>query len=551
MKTSAIEKLRERLATNKQVYGLWVTLESPSITEMAVALGMDWIVIDTEHGHLDWKEVVEHIRAAVRSDTVVLVRIAELSISLVKRALDIGADGVVIPWVESSEQLRQAVSFAHYPPKGVRGIGAERATCWGQCIVEHTQEAKEHVLVVPIIESVEGGKNIQAMLQVDGVEIFFLSPADYFSTAGYRGGLEGLDVGKELLSIKDKIIAAGKSCGIVATSDEDLLERGRLGFQMLGLGLDGDLLLQSLHRALAAVGRDQTILTDFTIQSKPPSGIPMERPPESLRPNRNEIITVLGQGAKTEIGHGATFECLVGKFNGARDLTTGIVSLAPGRRLECHTHEYTESVTLLSGSAVMEVEGRRYNLRMLDNIVLPRGMAHTALNTSSSNEVVFHIAMATDSPSRTPVDKFFSRRAMPDNATGKQGAEYLTRYHSAKWFDAGKGASFIDFFNCDLIPNIEMSGGYGLFQPEGRLLAHIHDFDESICIVQGQATCIVEGRKYTLSDYATALQPRGRVHYFINESNAPMAMIWVYSGPSPERLVVAEYCSTAEGNPWK
>ena len=241
----------------------------------------------------------------------------------------------------------------------------------------------------------------------------------------------------------------------------------------------------------------------------------------------------------------------MGKFNGARDLTTGIVSLAPGRRLECHTHEYTESVTLLSGSAVMEVEGRRYNLRMLDNIVLPRGMAHTALNTSSSNEVVFHIAMATDSPSRTPVDKFFSRRAMPDNATGKQGAEYLTRYHSAKWFDAGKGASFIDFFNCDLIPNIEMSGGYGLFQPEGRLLAHIHDFDESICIVQGRATCIVEGRTYTLSDYATALEPRGRVHYFINESNAPMAMIWVYSGPSPERLVVAEYCSTAEGNPWK
>ncbi len=96
-----------------------------------------------------------------------------------------------------------------------------------------------------------------------------------------------------------------------------------------------------------------------------------------------------------------------------------------------------------------------------------------------------------------------------------------------------------------------MSGGYGLFQPGGRLLAHFHDFDESICIVQGQATCHVEGRKYTLSNGATALQPRGRVHYFSNETQAPMVMIWVYGGPVPERMVVAEHCCTAAGNPWK
>ena len=96
---------------------------------------------------------------------------------------------------------------------------------------------------------------------------------------------------------------------------------------------------------------------------------------------------------------------------------------------------------------------------------------------------------------------------MHDEALGKEGAEYLTRHHKAKRFEAGRGASFIDYFNRDLIPGIEMSGGYGLFQPLGRLPAHVHDFDESICIVQGQATCIVEGREYTLSDCATALEP--------------------------------------------
>src|SRR5438876_11671319 len=110
MKVSAIRKLRRKLAADEPVYGLWVTLESASITEMAVALGMDWVVVDAEHGHLDWKDILEHIRATVRSDTVVLVRVAELNVGLIKRVLDIGADGVIVPWVESVEQLRQAVA---------------------------------------------------------------------------------------------------------------------------------------------------------------------------------------------------------------------------------------------------------------------------------------------------------------------------------------------------------------------------------------------------------------------------------------------------------
>src|SRR5436190_6814536 len=99
MNTVAITKLKRKLAVGEPVYGLWVTLESPSITEMAVSLGFDWVVIDAEHGHLDWKEIVEHVRAAVRSDTVAIVRVTERNISLVKRALDIGADGVVVPWI--------------------------------------------------------------------------------------------------------------------------------------------------------------------------------------------------------------------------------------------------------------------------------------------------------------------------------------------------------------------------------------------------------------------------------------------------------------------
>jgi 2-keto-3-deoxy-L-rhamnonate aldolase RhmA len=263
MKLAAVSALRKQLAEDVPAYGLWVTLESPSITEMAVALGLDWIVIDAEHGHLDWKEIVEHIRATVRSNTVALVRIAELQVGLVKRALDIGADGVVVPWMESPDQLRRALAFAHYPPAGMRGIGGERATAWGQCIPQHVRESKENVLVVPLIESVTGGKSVDALCNIPGVDIFFIGPADYSATAGHPGQWEGPGVAEQLLAIKDGIRSHGQHCGIVTTSLDNLTLRQNQGFRMLGLGMDCGILLRGLHAALAHVGRDRALNTAF------------------------------------------------------------------------------------------------------------------------------------------------------------------------------------------------------------------------------------------------------------------------------------------------
>jgi len=550
MKTAAIQKLRAKLAAGEAVYGLWITLESASISEIGVSLGLDWLVIDAEHGHLDWKEILEHIRASVRSDTVVLVRVAELNSGLIKRVLDIGADGVVVPWMETSEQLEQAVKFATYPPEGTRGIGAERATCWGQCFGQHTKEANDHVLVVPIIESVKGGRNIQSMLKVPGVEIFFFGLHDYSSTAGYRGQWEGPGVAKETQAIKDVVRAAGRYCGIITSSNDDLAHRKAQGFRMLGLGIDTGLMLRSLHGVLASLGRDRNIVPAFQPESEPPPAIPLDRPPDSMRPDRGEVIVPVGQQPKMEIAPGVNFECLVGKFNAAKNLTTGLVTFPPNSELAYHTHTFPESVTVLSGSLLFEVEGRRYTLNPLDNITLPPGLAHFA-QPASYGGAIAHIAMATDSPTRELADQYFSRRGMDAESTGVSGAERVTRINTAKRTSPGQGAGFVDYFNCDLMPGMTMSGGYALFQPGGRLPAHVHDFDESICIIQGTATCVVEGRRYKMADCATALEPRGRVHYFINESNEPMAMIWVYAGPLPERMVVNERCATAEGNPWK
>ena len=257
MKIDAIKKLRAALAAGRSVHGMFVTLESPSISEMAVGLGLDWIVIDAEHGHLDWADIVGHLRATARSNTVALVRIATLDTGLIKRALDCGADGVMVPWIETPEQLRHAVAAAQYPPEGVRGIGAERATGWGECLAQHTQEANEHVLVVPIIETMTAGKNIAALSQVPGVDLFFFGPADYSSTAGHRGQWEGPGVAQALLALKDALRAQGKHCGVIATSHENLAERQSQGFRMLGVGSDCALFLRSLHAALAAAGKDR------------------------------------------------------------------------------------------------------------------------------------------------------------------------------------------------------------------------------------------------------------------------------------------------------
>jgi 2-keto-3-deoxy-L-rhamnonate aldolase RhmA len=268
MNFAAVKRFRRKLAAGEPVFGLWITLESPSIAEMAASLGLDWIVIDAEHGHLDWKEIVEHLRAVVRSETVALVRLAELNGGAIKRALDIGADGIVIPWVESVEQLRQAVEFAQYPPEGRRGIGAERATAWGQAFVEHTADANEHMLVVPILETVRGVQQAAALAKVEGVDTFFFGPADLSASAGHRGQWEGPGVAEMILNTKELLARAGKHCGLLAKDLADLGRRREQGFQMIGLGTDAGLLIRSVRQCLSEVGRDAAMRGDLSVPER-------------------------------------------------------------------------------------------------------------------------------------------------------------------------------------------------------------------------------------------------------------------------------------------
>ncbi|MFT3950360.1 MAG: aldolase/citrate lyase family protein [Agriterribacter sp.] len=250
MKTAALELMRKKLAAQQAVYGIWITLESPSITEIAVHCGLDWIVIDAEHGHLDWHNITEHIRAAVRSNTVVLVRISHIDEGIIKRVLDIGADGIVVPHVETVDDWNKALAYARYPPNGIRGIGAERATKWGSAFAQHVADADKHLMMIPIIESVKGGKNIDEIIGADNTEIIFFGPADYSASAGHAGEWEGKGIAETINDLKDKIIAAGKNCGVMIRSKEDRDHRYQQGFRMLAIGTDAGLILKTIHSFL-------------------------------------------------------------------------------------------------------------------------------------------------------------------------------------------------------------------------------------------------------------------------------------------------------------
>jgi 2-keto-3-deoxy-L-rhamnonate aldolase RhmA len=246
--------LKQKLAEGRTTVGLWVTLESPSISEIAVTLGYDWIVVDAEHGHLDFKEVQDHVRVTRNTPTTPLVRIPEVQQGFIKRALDVGAEGILVPQVQGAAEVERVVRFAKYPPWGVRGVGGERATTWGLDLLAATQAADGETLVIPLMETVAAGEQIDAILDVRGVDAVFFGPADYSASAGYLGQWEGPGVAERLLQIKDRIRARGVPCGVMSTGVANAQLRREQGFRMIGLGSDTGLLIRASVEAMKALG---------------------------------------------------------------------------------------------------------------------------------------------------------------------------------------------------------------------------------------------------------------------------------------------------------
>jgi 2-keto-3-deoxy-L-rhamnonate aldolase RhmA len=246
-------RLIRQLRAGETTYGLWVTLESPAVTEIAALLGMDWICIDMEHGHLGFREVLEHLRAARGYELTTLVRVPAVREDLVKRALDIGAHGVLLPQVQGTADMELAFRFGRYPPRGRRGVGGERAVHWGLGFRDYIAAANEETLIVPIIETREAVEEIDSILATPGLEAIFFGPADLSASSGYPGEWEGPGVAERIMEVRERAAKRGIAAGVMARSVEDGERRREEGFRMIGLGSDAGLLVEALRGRLEAL----------------------------------------------------------------------------------------------------------------------------------------------------------------------------------------------------------------------------------------------------------------------------------------------------------
>ena len=251
-----------------------------------------------------------------------------------------------------------------------------------------------------------------------------------------------------------------------------------------------------------------------------------ERPEQIRRPQESETTIVVP---------GVSLCSLIAAHCHSRNLFTALLTLNPKASYPLYTRPVIEALTLIEGDAAVEVEDRRYQLKTLDALCISPHIPRRVSNLSSNHPVVFLVSLAANVATQTWVNGRFTPIDQPPTATGRAGVEQISRHHPALSFEIAPSARFQDLFSAD-IGGQTICGGYGLFEPGARLPCHRHEFDESITIVHGTATCIVEGRRHELSANATVLVPQGRCHYFINLTLEPMTMIWVYAGASPVEL---------------
>lgn len=256
--------------------------------------------------------------------------------------------------------------------------------------------------------------------------------------------------------------------------------------------------------------------------------------------SRMEVITLADGPATAELAPGVESRVLATGSLGAVGLTTSLATFRPAAELPYHLHPFSEVIVVLSGEALVQIEGRRYRLRPFDAMHVPAGTPHAVRNASSDRVAVLHSSFASDAPTRELVSREFP--IQDHDLTAPSGPENLVRFEAAPVYELAPRAHFRDLF-ARRFGARGICGGYGVFQPGASLPCHYHAFDESITIVSGNAVCQVAGREYALLDCATACVPRGQPHRFLNRSDQPMGMIWVYAGDEPQRtLVEAGFC---------
>lgn len=229
-------ELKRRLKADEQLFGTWITLEAPIVSEMMSTLGFDYFVIDTEHAPLDMRTAQTLIQAMhSTSKTTPIIRVWWNDIVAIKRALDVGAYGVLVPWVNNKEEAELAVKATRYAPDGLRGCGPRRAAMFDP---DYFKTADKEIAVVVQIETKKAVANIEDICSVEGVDATYIGPADLSASHGHLGNMSHPDVQKAIDRVYDATKAAGLAAGIHQASGSTIKKRMDRGYNLVTVGND-------------------------------------------------------------------------------------------------------------------------------------------------------------------------------------------------------------------------------------------------------------------------------------------------------------------------
>ena len=232
--------LKSKLRNNELTIGTWLSLAHPAIAEIMVKARFDWVTIDLEHSVITTREAEEMIRVIDLGGSVPLVRLSSNDSVQIKRMMDAGASGVIVPMVNSLEDVERAVSAVHYPEKGTRGVGLARAQGYGTTFQGNLDWLKNEAVIIVQIEHINAVENIEAILSCDDVDGYIIGPYDLSASMGLHGQFEHPDVVAALKKIREVGAVLKKPGGlhIVEPNPEELKSRIKEGFQFLAYSVD-------------------------------------------------------------------------------------------------------------------------------------------------------------------------------------------------------------------------------------------------------------------------------------------------------------------------
>jgi 2-keto-3-deoxy-L-rhamnonate aldolase RhmA len=241
--------LRKKLQAGQLALGTILSLNSPDVAEILSGIGFDWIFIDTEHSTLD-PQNLKGLLQAVGESTPCVVRVPLLDEIVIKKTLDAGAAGILVPQVNTAEQAEQLVKWARYYPEGSRGLGFGRAQGYGFKISEYLESANETILLSVQAESAEAVKNIESIVKVQGLDAVLVGPYDLSASMGLPGQVGHPDVRAAIQHVAEVCKQAGMPIGIFGMTAEAVRPYIERGFKFIVAGADTVLLGNAARQLL-------------------------------------------------------------------------------------------------------------------------------------------------------------------------------------------------------------------------------------------------------------------------------------------------------------